>query len=89
MVADDLSQFLFKLLLLGFGLICIGIVMIIIANLSSGTLTNFGGVIVTGPIPIIFGIGENAWVVALFASILTIVCLLLFFLQKRRKRDNS
>jgi uncharacterized membrane protein len=88
-MADDLNRFFFKLLLSGFSLIFTGMILLIIANLSSSTFTNFGGVIIIGPIPIIFGAGENGWAIALVASILTMICLLLFFLQKRRKRDGS
>ena len=83
MTAGDFNRSFFKLLLLGFCLILSGIVLIVIANLPSGTSTNFGGVIVIGPIPIIFGAGENILEIVLVASILTIVCLLLFFLRKR------
>ncbi|HML03515.1 MAG TPA: DUF131 domain-containing protein [Candidatus Bathyarchaeia archaeon] len=84
MVSGDPARFFFKLLLLGFGLICTGMIIVIIASLSSGTSTA-GGVIIIGPIPIIFGAGENAWELVMVASVLTIVCLLLFFLRKRRE----
>jgi uncharacterized membrane protein len=85
MMAADLSRF-FKLLLLGFSLIFTGMILLIIASVSAGT-SNFGGAIVIWPIPIIFGAGENAWLIALVASILTIVCLLLLFPRKRQKQD--
>ena len=89
MIAGDASRFFFKLILLGFSLICTGMILILIASLYSGTSTNFGGVIIIGPLPIIFGAGENAWEIVLVASVLTIVCLLLFFLRKRQKQDVS
>jgi len=89
MVAGDPGRFFFKLILLGFSLICTGVILILIASLYSGTSTNFGGVIIIGPIPIIFGAGENALEIVLVASILTIVCLLIFFLRKSQKQDGS
>ena len=89
MIAGDLSRFFFKLLLLGFSLICTGMILIVIASLSSGASTSFGGVIIIGPIPIILGAGENAWEIVLVAPILTIICLLMFFLRKTQKRDGS
>jgi len=84
MVSGDSAWFFFKLLLLGFGLLYTGMIFVIVASLSSGTSTA-GGVIIIGPIPIIFGAGENAWELVMVASVLTIVCLLLFFLRKRRE----
>ena len=84
-MAADSNGFFFKLFLLGFSLTFIGAILVVIANIFSSTSTNFGGVIIVGPIPIIFGAGKNAWVIALLASILTIVCLLLFFLRKGQR----
>ena len=86
-MAANPSRFSF-LLLLGLSVIFIGMIMIIIAGVLSGSVS-FGGVIIIGPIPIILGSGENAVEIALVASILTVVCLLLFFLRKRPKEKRS
>jgi len=61
-MSADPSRFFFKLFLLGFSLILTGMILVIIANVSSSAFANFGGVIVIGPIPIIFGAGEKTWV---------------------------
>ena len=83
------TQLVFKLFLTGFALIFIGIILITTANIFSGNHDNFGGVIVIGPIPLIFGAGENVWLIALAAAVLTIVCLIWFFLQRRQKQNAS
>jgi uncharacterized membrane protein len=86
---SNFTQLVFRLFLAGFALIFVGIILIAIASIFSGNHDNFGGVIVIGPILIIFGAGENVWLLALAAAVLTIVCLILFFLQKRQKQDAS
>lgn len=83
------TQLVFKLFLAGFALIFVGIILTTIANVFSGNRDNFGGVIVIGPIPLIFGAGENVWLLVLAVAVLTIVCLILFFLQRRQRQNAS
>ena len=87
-MASNSSQFVFKLLLFGFSLIFLGIILIVIASVFSDRSVNLGGIIVIGPIPIIFGAGENAWLMILIATILAIACLILFLLLGRQKQGD-
>jgi uncharacterized membrane protein len=87
-MTENSMRLAFKLLLFGFSLIFVGMILIIITNVFSGSSTNFGGVIVIGPIPIIFGAGENAWLLILIGAILTIACLILFLLLGRQKQGK-
>jgi uncharacterized membrane protein len=87
-MVSNSSQFVFKLLLSGFGLIFLGIILIVIASVFSDGSVNLGGIIVIGPIPIIFGAGENAWLMILIATILAIACLILFLLLGRQKQGG-
>jgi len=83
-IQENISpQLTFKLFLLGFCLIFVGILLIIIANVFSGSSVNFGGAIIIGPIPIVFGVGENAWLAILVAAVLTIVSMILFLWLRR------
>jgi uncharacterized membrane protein len=75
----------FKLFLLGFCLIVVGIVLMAVSNVFSNESAGFGGIIIIGPIPIIIGIGENPWLVVLMVAVLTIVFVALFLLLKRWK----
>jgi uncharacterized membrane protein len=85
---ESTSQFAFKLLLFGISLIFVGMILVIIADVFSERFVDFGGVIFIGPIPIIFGAGENAWLIALVAAVLTMGCLILFFLRGRLKQGD-
>jgi len=87
-MASNSSQFVFKLLLLGVSLISLGVILIVIASVFSDGSVNLGGIIVIGPIPIIFGAGENAWPMILIATILAIACLILFLLLGRQKQGG-
>jgi len=77
----------FKLFIIGFFVIFVGIMLIMIASLlSPGSNVSGGGVFLIGPIPIVFGYGQySAWMIA-FAVILTIVAAVFFFLSWKRTR---
>jgi len=82
---NKLMQLAFKLFLFGFILTFVGIFLVLLAGMLSNGSVDFGGIIIIGPIPIIFGAGEHAWLIILVAAVLTIVCLVLFFSVRRQK----
>lgn len=72
------------LLLLGLALVFIGIAVIVIATIFLGGSGSVGGVILIGPISIVFGAGPEAgWLIAVGAAI-TIISLVLFVVLNRR-----
>ena len=87
-MTSNSSQSAFKFLLFGFSLIFAGIILIAIASMFSDGSVNFGGIIVIGPIPIIFGAGQSALLIILVAAILTIACLILFLLLVGQKQGK-
>jgi len=79
----------FRLLLLSFLLIFIGVVFILISVLM-GTPVSAGVVVILGPIPIILGAGPYATLALALAVVLTILSIVMFFLFRRgRKRDHN
>ncbi len=73
-----------KLVIVGFALLFIGVMLIFIGFLysalkSSGT-GEAGGVIVIGPIPIIFGTSERAVKIAVIAAVLLMVLAIILML---------
>jgi len=80
---------LLGLLLLGIALVFIGIVVLVIASVVLGGSGRVGGVILLGPIPIVFGIGpDSGWVITV-GIIFTIVSIILFLLINRRRKKFS
>lgn len=75
-----------KLFLVGFILIFIGVVILMLAAIFSGLAGSFGIIFLLGPIPIIFGAGENLVPILIIAAILTIVCAIIFLFGKRMAR---
>jgi len=78
----------FKVFMIGFFVIFVGIMLIMAASLlSPGSNMSGGGIFLIGPIPIVFGYGEySVWAIA-FAVILTIVAVVFFFLSWNRARQ--
>ncbi len=76
------------LLLLGLALVFIGIAIIVVATLFLGGSGSVGGIILIGPIPIVFGAGPEAgWLIAVGAAI-TIISIVLFIVLNRRTRGS-
>jgi uncharacterized protein (TIGR00304 family) len=66
----------FGLVILGFVLALIAVILIVARSASSGTKTRGGGVLLIGPIPIIFGTDrESVKILVLLAIILIAVVL--------------
>lgn len=71
-------------LLIGLALVFIGITVIVVAAVLLGGSGSVGGVILIGPIPIVFGAGPEAgWLIAV-GAVITIISLVLFIVLNRR-----
>jgi uncharacterized membrane protein len=72
------------LFILGFFIVCLGIIILMVAALLYGKdAANFGAIIFIGPVPIIVGTGpEAAWMV-LFAIILAVLSIIMFLIMRR------
>jgi uncharacterized membrane protein len=80
-------QKLWRLFLLGFLTVLVGFVLLIVAAVLSGEgSVNFGGFILIGPIPIVFGAGPAAPWLVLFAIILTVLSVIMFLIMRREIR---
>ncbi len=80
----------FRLLLLGFALIFVGIIIVAFASLLYGNgSSSFGGVIFIGPFPIVFGAGPNATWLITISLVLAILTLLAFWAMGRRFRRQT
>jgi len=76
---------LFRLLLLSFLLIFIGVVFMVISVLM-GTPVSAGVVVILGPLPIILGVGSYATLALVLAVVLTISSIVMFFLFQRGRK---
>lgn len=67
-----------KLSLTGFTLIFLGFIIIFADFLLRGLEGSYGGILIIGPIPIIFGKGEYGAILALASIFITIILIILF-----------
>ncbi len=81
----EVSSRLLALLLAGISLVFVGIAIIVVASVVLGS-GSVGGVILIGPIPIIFGAGPDALWLILISVILSIISIVLFIVLNRRIR---
>ncbi len=79
---------LLTLIIIGFSIIFIGIIILIVASLMSGSNTGFGVFILVGPIPIIIGAGPEAQWLILIAIILTIISVMTYLAIHRQIQKN-
>jgi uncharacterized membrane protein len=87
--AIGISSRLLGFLLLGITLVFVGIAVLVVASVVLGGSGSVGGVILIGPIPIIFGAGPDAgWLIAI-SIVLTVVSVVLFLVMNRRTRKFS
>ncbi len=77
---------LWTLLLAGISLIFVGVIIVIVAVIVLGGSGSVGGVILIGPIPIIFGAGPDAFWLILIGVIVSIISVVLFLILNRRSR---
>ena len=84
-----ISGRLLGFLLLGITLVFVGIAVLVVASLILGGSGSVGGVILIGPIPIVFGAGPDAGWLITISAILTVVSVVLFLVSNRRNRKFS
>ena len=76
-------------LLLGIVLVVVGIAVLVVASIFLSGSGSVGGIILIGPIPIVFGSGPDAgWLIAI-SVILTVVSVALFLIMNNRSRRKS
>lgn len=74
---------IFTLLVIGFSLFFIGAMFLIVATVLSDGSASFGAVIFIGPFPIVVGVGPEATWMILFAVVLAVLTVLMFFIMRR------
>jgi len=89
--ASELGSFgwptLFNLFLLGFVLMFAGMIVMMIATVLLGASVDTGAIIWVFPLPPIgFGTGPYAFWVVLLSVALTVLCLILFIMLRKRAR---
>lgn len=72
------------LFFIGFFIVLAGIIFLFIAALSSEGSISFGGFVLIGPFPIVFGGGPEAPLLVLFAVILGVLSLILFLIMRKK-----
>ncbi len=77
----------FMLLLLGIALVFVGVAIIVIASLVLGGSGGIGGVILIGPIPIVFGAGENSTWLILIGVVISIISVAVYVLSRRSRKE--
>jgi len=73
-------------LLLGIIFVFLGITVLVIASLVLGSSGNVGGIILIGPIPIVFGAGSYSSLLIAISIILTVVSTVIFLVIHRHTR---
>jgi len=81
-----LSGRLLGFLLLGIVLVFVGIAVIVVVSMVLGGSGSVGGIILVGPIPIVFGAGPNAIWLIIISLILTAVSIIMFLILNRRPK---
>ncbi len=84
-----ISSRILGFLLLGITLVFVGLAVLIIASEVLGRSGSVGGVILIGPIPIVFGAGPDAGLLIVISIILTVISIILFLVMNRRNRRFS
>ncbi|MGB9684761.1 MAG: TIGR00304 family membrane protein [Candidatus Bathyarchaeales archaeon] len=72
------------LFFMGFFIILVGVLFLVAATLLSGGTASIGGVVFIGPIPIVFGAGPEAQWLILFAIILGVLSVIMFFILRKK-----
>ena len=72
------------LFIIGFFIILVGTIFLVVAAFSSESSISFGGFVLIGPFPIVFGSGPEAQWLVLFAIILGVLSLIMFFMIRKR-----
>jgi uncharacterized membrane protein len=83
------SSRLLSFLLLGITFVFVGIAVLVVAFIVLGGSGSVGGVILIGPIPVVFGSGPESGLLITVSIILTVVSVVLFLIMNRRNRRVS
>ena len=82
----SISGRLLGFLLLGIALVFVGIAVLVVASIVLGRSDSVGGIILIGPIPIVFGWGPDAgWLIAI-SLILAVYSIVLFLIMNKRSK---
>lgn len=84
-----ISGRLFGLLLLGIALVFVGIVVLVVVSVVLGGSGSVGGVILIGPIPIVFGVGPNSTWLIIISVMMAVLSIALYVLLSRRARKED
>ena len=82
----SISGRLLGFLLLGIALVFVGIAVLVVASIVLGGSGSVGGIILFGPIPIVFGSGPDAGWLIVISLILTVASITLFLIMNKRSR---
>ncbi len=82
------SSRLFGVLVLGIALVFVGIAVVVLSGVFSGS-GSVGGVIFIGPVPIVFGAGPDSTWLIVISLIIAVLSVVLFFVMSRRMKRNS
>jgi len=82
-------QSFFTLLVIGFSLFFIGAMVLIVAAAFSDGSASFGAIIFIGPFPIVVGVGPEATWMILFAVVLAVLTVLMFFIMRRESEKAT
>lgn len=74
----------YNLILLGVTLVLIGVTTIIVTSIVYSGSTNIGGIIMIGPIPIVFGTDIESIELITVGTILTIISVTVFLISNKR-----
>jgi uncharacterized protein (TIGR00304 family) len=75
------------LLAVGFVIVLVGV--LVIASSASGSTVSTGGFVLLGPIPIVFGSGEDGQFLSALAIVLGLLMLALVYFTSRRIRSDE
>ena len=81
-----LSGRLLGFLLLGIALVFVGIAVIVIVSVVLGGSGSLGGILLIGPIPIVFGAGPDAGWLIVICIVLTAISVISFLILNRRQK---
>jgi uncharacterized membrane protein len=78
------------LFIVGFFMTLIGIIILMVATmLYGGDSANTGVLIFIGPIPIVIGVGPQAWLMVLLSIILAVLSIIMFLLMHRKGSEEK
>ena len=85
----SISGRLLGFLLLGLALVFVGIAVLVVVSIVLGRSGSVGGIILIGPIPLVFGSGPDAGWLIVISLILTVASIALFLIMNKRSKENS